>query len=34
LSRVVEAETTPDMRLVLVNVNFNRLSDNLYVILN
>ena len=34
VGRVVEAETTPDMRLVLVNVNFNRLSDNLYVILN
>ena len=34
VGRVVEAETTPDMRLVLVNVDFNRLSDNLYVILN
>lgn len=34
VGRVVEAETTPDMRLVLVNVRFNRLSDNLFVILN
>ena len=34
VGRVVEAETTPDMRLVLVNADFNRLSDNLYVILN
>jgi len=34
INRVVEAESTPEMRLVLVNVHFNRLSDNLYVILN
>lgn len=34
LGRVVEAETTPDSHLVLVNVRFNRLSDNLFVILN
>ena len=34
LGRVVEAESTPDARLVLVNVRFNRLSDNLFVILN
>ena len=34
LGRAVEAETTADMRLVLVNVQFNRLSDNLYVILD
>jgi len=34
VGRVVEAESTPDTRLVLVNVRFNRLSDNLFVILN
>ena len=34
LGRVVEAENTPDSHLVLVNVRFNRLSDNLFVILN
>lgn len=34
LGRAVEAESTPDTRLILVNVQFNRLSDNLYVILN
>ncbi len=34
VGRAVEAESTPDSRLVLVNVQFNRLSDNLYVILN
>lgn len=34
LGRVVEAESTPDARLVLVNVRFTRLSDNLFVILN
>jgi hypothetical protein len=34
LGRVVEAESTPDSHLVLVNVQFNRLSDNLFVILN
>ena len=34
LGRVVEAESTPDSRLVLVNVEFNRLSDNVFVILN
>lgn len=34
VGRVVEAESTPDARLVLVNVNFNRLSDNLFVILD
>ena len=31
---MVEAETTPDSHLVLVNMRFNRLSDNLFVILN
>lgn len=34
LGRVVEAESTPDSRLVLVNVEFNRLSDNVFVILD
>jgi len=34
VGRAVEAEATPDTRLVLVNVQFNRLTDNLYVILN
>jgi hypothetical protein len=34
VGRAVEAESTPDARLVLVNVVFNRLSDNLYVILD
>jgi len=34
VGRAVEAESTPEMRLVLVNVEFNRLSDNLFVILN
>lgn len=34
VGRAVEAETTPDTHLVLVNVQFNRLADNLYVILN
>ena len=34
VGRAVEAESTPDTRLILVNVQFNRLSDNLYVILN
>ncbi|MFM8258993.1 MAG: DUF3887 domain-containing protein [Vulcanococcus sp.] len=34
LGRVVEAESNPDGRLVLVNVQFNRLSDNVFVILN
>jgi hypothetical protein len=34
LGRVVEAESTPEARLVLVNVHFNRLSDNVFVILN
>jgi hypothetical protein len=34
LGRAVEAESTRDARLVLVNVVFNRLSDNLYVILD
>jgi hypothetical protein len=34
VGRAVEAETTPDTRLVLVNVHFNRLTDNIYVILN
>ena len=34
LGRVVEAESTPDSHLVLVNVQFNRLSDNLFVILD
>jgi hypothetical protein len=34
VGRAVEAESTPDMRLVLVNVEFNRLTDSLYVILD
>jgi hypothetical protein len=34
VGRVVEAESTPDARLVLVNVQFNRLSDNLFVIMD
>jgi hypothetical protein len=34
VGRAIEAERTPDTNLVLVNVQFNRLSDNLYVILN
>jgi hypothetical protein len=34
VGRAVEAESTPEARLVLVNVEFNRLTDNLYVILN
>ena len=34
VGRAIEADRTPDTRLVLVNVQFNRLSDNLYVILN
>ena len=34
VGRAVEADSTPEMRLVLVNVSFNRLSDNLFVILN
>ena len=34
LGRVVEAERTGDAELVLVNVRFNRLSDNVFVILN
>jgi hypothetical protein len=34
VGRVVEAESTPEARLVLVNVQFNRLSDNLFVIMD
>ncbi|MFM7652121.1 MAG: DUF3887 domain-containing protein [Vulcanococcus sp.] len=34
VGRVVEAESTPDSHLVLVSVQFNRLSDNLFVILD
>jgi hypothetical protein len=34
LGRAIEAESTPDARLVLVNVNFNRLSDNLFLVFN
>jgi hypothetical protein len=34
LGRAVEAERTTDSQLVLVNVVFNRLSDNLFVVLN
>ena len=34
VGRVVEAESTAETRLVLVNVQFNRLSDNLFVILD
>lgn len=32
--RVVQAESSADQRLVLVNTAFNRLTDNLFVILN
>lgn len=32
--RVVEAESAADQRLVLVNTAFNRITDNLFVILN
>lgn len=34
VGRAVEAERSKDSQLVLVNVQFNRLSDNLFVILN
>ena len=34
VGRVVEAESSPESRLVLVNIQFNRLSDNLFVILD
>jgi len=34
IRRVIEAESTADEKLVLVNTEFNRLSDSLYVILN
>ncbi len=34
IRRAVEAESNGDQRLVLVNTEFNRLSDSLYVILN
>jgi hypothetical protein len=34
VGRAVEAERNDDTRLVLVNVQFNRLSDNLFVIFN
>ncbi|MEB3173461.1 MAG: DUF3887 domain-containing protein [Cyanobacteriota bacterium] len=34
VGRAVEAERTADSQLVLVNVQFNRLTDNLFVVLN
>lgn len=34
IRRAVEADSSDDQRLVLVNTEFNRLSDSLYVILN
>ena len=34
VGRAIEAENNPDLSLVLVNMQFNRLSDNLFVILN
>jgi len=34
IRRAVEAESNADQRLVLVNTEFNRLSDSLFVILN
>jgi hypothetical protein len=34
VGRTVEAERTTDSQLVLVNLVFNRLSDNLFVVLN
>lgn len=34
IRRVFRSEHTPDMKLVLVNTEFNRLTDNLFVILD
>jgi hypothetical protein len=34
IRRAVEAESNADQRLVLVNTEFNRLTDSLFVILN
>jgi hypothetical protein len=34
IRRIARAENTPEMKLVIVNVEFNRLSDNLFVILD
>ncbi len=34
LGRAIEAESTAEMHLVLVNMKFNRLSDNLFLIFN
>jgi hypothetical protein len=34
VGRAVEADSTPDSRLVLVNVTFKRLTESLFVILN
>ena len=32
--RVIEAEQSPDSQLVLVNTEFNRITDSLFVVLN
>jgi hypothetical protein len=34
VKRINRAESTPDMRLVIVNTEFNRLTDNLFVTLD
>ncbi len=34
VKRISRAESTPDMRLVIVNTEFNRLTDNLFVTLD
>lgn len=34
IRRIARAENTPEMKLVIVNVEFNRLTDNLFVILD
>jgi hypothetical protein len=34
IRKVVEVESTPEQKLLLVNTEFNRLTDSLYVILN
>ena len=34
IRRIARAENTPAMKLVIVNTEFNRLTDNLFVILD
>lgn len=34
VKRIIRAESTPEMRLVIVNTEFNRLTDNLFVTLD